>query len=120
MAILATVFLWHSKNETQKELDALKSGITMQQSLEETKSMLDAMRQRQADLYPILEKTWADLKVANTDLENRKRAIKLIERKTIANKVAEMDLDTVSAALAAMGYPNKPVSEPTEMLSITK
>src|ERR1035437_1779129 len=73
--IIASVFLWNDRQSKTKEIVSLKSSIAIQASIAETTAQLDAMKKRQEELYPVLQKTWDDLKVANDALDKAKNDI---------------------------------------------
>jgi hypothetical protein len=103
--------LWHRGNMAKSEAAKLQKQITLNASISETEAQLEAMLQRQKELYPVLQKTWKDLKIANDKLAKTQALLVLIKKDLVRKDVEKLSPEKLSALLNALGYSNKVVGE---------
>lgn len=100
------LFVWHLYDNKSKELDSIKKQISVQQSIDETNSILKNLEDREANLYPKLQAQKESLVTANKKLDDIQAKIGLVGKDKINAEVSKMDLNALSDYLNQRGYSN--------------
>lgn len=105
------IFFYQRNESNKKQLETLKSQINLNQEIQKTESNLEEMKQREKELYPILQQKYSELNNIDLLISKKRNELKEIERKKINEKIQKMDINSLSTQLLQLGYPNTIISE---------
>lgn len=102
-ATLSLIF-WQRNYIHNKEIVNLKSQVNMTKKIEETDAQLDAMKKRQQELYPELEKKQLELKNIDQELSKKRALLNEIKREKFTNEYQKMDINQLNNLFHQSGY----------------
>ena len=102
--ICAMIFGYNSYNFKSKELESLKKTLTVQAELADTQTILDNLKQQQADLVSQLTSQLNTKQNLENQLIELRKQIKLTPKKDIENEINKMSDDQLISLFRNAGY----------------
>jgi membrane-associated HD superfamily phosphohydrolase len=106
-----SIFMFQLNNQNKKEIDELKAKISLTENIQQTEARLTEMKQREAELYPVLNKKYAELEFVKTQIEKKRSELKEVDKERIKNEIEKMDLRSINNLFNELGYTNTIVSK---------
>ena len=105
IALICTmIFGYNSYNSKSKELESLKKTLTVQAELADTQTILDNLKQQQADLVSQLTSQLNTKQNLENQLIELRKQIKLTPKKDIENEINKMSDDQLISLFRNAGY----------------
>jgi uncharacterized protein HemX len=109
--LMISVMFWQINTNTQQELSTLKSQLKLQESISQTEARLNDMKKREAELYPQLQKQYAEYEALIKKIEVEKGKLNEIKKEQLKKDWAKATLLDISAQFTNYGFPNTIVSK---------
>jgi predicted Holliday junction resolvase-like endonuclease len=108
IVVLAVVLMLYRQSllKTKMELENAQVGANLAKEMALTEAKLKEMKDREAELYPELERKTGELNAIQGQIEKERAKLVVVKRQVIAAQVQTMDIDTLSKELNRMGYGN--------------
>lgn len=108
---IGILILWQHTQSVTNELTKLKSTIAITADINKVEAKLADMKQREAELYPVLQQKQQELTDTLKTLDTKKNELNKIKKEKIKNDISKMDINTLSSELSKSGYSNSIISK---------
>ena len=105
-----STYLYSSNVKKDNKIFELNNIVKINESITETESHLDAMKKRESELYPVLQKQYEDINKNIIILENQRSNIILTSKKKVQDELEKYSNDDLNRLFGTMGYSTKPFS----------
>lgn len=104
LLLILSIMLWQRGESKQKTIDKQTAIIKVQGNIEAIEAQLDAMKKREAELYPLVEKKITELEKLESDIEKKRKELANVKKEQIEAQVNQMDDVALIGMLHSMGY----------------